>query len=320
MSSPFAQGGDEMEITVGIDVSKKRLDVYVHPAGTLFSLDNDAAGLAGLVERLGAVQPDCIGMEASGGYEKLAAAGLAAAGLPVVVLNPAQIRHYAKAMGTRAKTDSLDARMIALFVAASAPQPRPLPDEDSAVLSELMARRRQLVGMLVAEKNRLGRLPPGKVRLSVVRIIAALNGELGKLDSDVGGLIEQSPIWREKQDLLASVPGVGDKIARGLLADLPELGQLDRRAIAALAGLAPFTRQSGQWRGKSFIAGGRSAPRAALFIGAMVAARHNGVLKPFYQRLIAAGKPKRLALIATARKLLTILNAIIRDKQPWQNA
>ena len=309
-----------MEIAVGIDVSKKRLDVYVHPAGTLFSLDNDEAGRAMLVEQLGAVQPDCIGLEATGGYEKLAAATLAEAGLPVVVINPAQVRHYAKAIGTRAKTDSIDARMIALFIAATEPELRALVNEETAALAELMARRRQLVGMLVAEKNRLGRLPPGKVRLSVVRIIAALNDELAKLDSELGGLIEQSPVWRDKQNLLASVPGIGDKIARALLADLPELGQLDRRAIAALAGLAPFTRQSGQWRGKSFIAGGRAAPRSALFIGAMVAARHNGPLKAFYQRLIAAGKPKRLAIIATARKLLTILNAIIRDNKPWKTA
>ncbi|MEO8685327.1 MAG: IS110 family transposase [Devosia sp.] len=309
-----------MEITVGIDVSKKRLDVYVHPAGTLFSLDNEEAGLLDLVEQLGALRPDCIGLEATGGYERLAAATLAEAGLPVVVINPAQVRHYAKAVGKRAKTDSLDARMIALFIAATEPEPRALVDEQTAVLAELMARRRQLVGMLVAEKNRLGRLPPGKARLSVVRIIAALNDELAKLDSDLGGLIERSPVWRDKQDLLASVPGIGDTIARALLADLPELGQLDRRAIAALAGLAPFTRQSGQWRGKSFIAGGRAAPRSALFIGAMVAARHNAPLKLFYQRLIAAGKPKRVALIATARKLLTILNAIIRDQKPWQNA
>jgi len=309
-----------MAITVGIDVSKKRLDVYVHPSGVMLSLDNDEASLIGLVEQLGALKPDCIGMEATGGYEKLAAACLAEAGLPVVVINPAQIRHYAKAVGTRAKTDAIDARIIALFVAATEPVPHRLKGEDTAVLAELMARRRQLVGMLVAEKNRLGRLPPGKVRLSVVRIIAVLNAELAKLDKDLGGLIEQSPLWREKQDLLASVPGIGDKIARSLLADLPELGQLDRRAIAALAGLAPFTRQSGQWRGKSFIAGGRTAPRAALFMGAMVASRHNSVLRTFYERLISAGKPKRLALIAAARKLLTILNAIIRDKRPWQNA
>ena len=309
-----------MEITVGIDVSKKRLDVYVHPAGTLFSLDNDAAGLATLIEQLGPIQPDCVGMEATGGYEKLAAASLAEAGLPVVVINPAQVRHYAKAVGMRAKSDSIDARMIALFVAATEPEPRALVDHETAALAELMARRRQLVGMLVAEKNRQGRLPPGKARLSVVRIIAALNEELAKLDGDLGGLIEHSPVWRDKQDLLASVPGVGERIARALLADLPELGQLDRRAIAALAGLAPFTRQSGQWRGKSFISGGRAAPRSALFIGAMVAARHNVTLKAFYQRLLDAGKPRRLALIATARKLLTILNAIIRDKKPWQSA
>ncbi len=309
-----------MEITVGIDVSKKQLDVYVHPVGSLFSVDNDETGVAALIERLGPTKLDCIGIEATGGYERLAAAALAEAGLPLVVINPAQVRHYARAVGARAKTDSIDARVIARFIAATEPELRALPDEQSLVLAELMARRRQLVGMLVAEKNRQGRLPPGRARLSVARIIAALNEELARLDSDLGDLIEASPVWRDKQNLLASVPGIGDRIARALLADLPELGQLDRRAIVALAGLAPFTRQSGQWRGKSAIAGGRSAPRAALFIGAMVAARHNQPLKAFYQRLISAGKPKRVALIATARKLLTILNAIIRDQKPWQSA
>lgn len=309
-----------MEITVGIDVSKKRLDVYSHPSGAMFSLDNDAAGLVELLQQLKEVGADCIGLEATGGYEKLAAASLAEAGLPVVVVNPAQVRSFAKAVGARAKTDGIDARTIALFIAATQPELRALPDAQSVVLAELMARRRQLVGMLVAEKNRRARLPPGKVRLSVVRIIAALNAELAQLDGDLGDMIEHSPLWRDKHGLLASVPGIGDTIARALLADLPELGQLNRRAIAALAGLAPFTRQSGQWRGKSFIAGGRAAPRSALFVGAMVAARHNGPLKLFYQRLLAAGKPKRLALIATARKLLTILNAIIRDQKPWQNA
>jgi transposase len=309
-----------MEITVGIDVSKKRLDVHVHPSGAVFSLGNDGGGLADLVARLSPIAADCIGLEATGGYEKLAAASLAEAGLPVVVVNPAQVRSFAKAMGSRAKTDAIDARLIALFIAATKPEPRALADEQSLMLAELMARRRQLMGMLVAEKNRQGRLPPGKVRLSVVRIIAALNAELATLDTDLGQMIEHSPVWRDKQDLLASVPGIGDKIARALLADLPELGQLDRRAIAALAGLAPFTRQSGQWRGKSFISGGRAAPRSALFLGALVAARHNAPLKAFYQRLLAAGKPKRVAIIATARKLLTILNAIIRDNKPWKIA
>lgn len=309
-----------MEITVGIDVSKTRLDVYVHPSGTLFSLGNDEAGLAELVAKLGQVQPDCIGMEATGGYEKLAAATLSAAGLAVVVLNPAQVRYYAKALNQRAKTDSIDARIIAQFVAAAEPSVPVMTGEQTSALAELMARRRQLMGMLVAEKNRRDRLPPGKIRLSVVRIITVLNDELAQIDKDMGDLIESSPVWREKQDLLASVPGIGDKIARALIADLPELGSLDRRAIAALAGLAPYTRQSGKWRGKSFISGGRAAPRSALFIGALVAARHNAPLKAFYNRLLQAGKSKRVALIATARKLLTILNAIIRDKKPWQTA
>lgn len=307
-----------MEITVGIDVSKTRLDVYVHPSGALLSFDNDEGGVAGLVAHLGSVQADCIGLEATGGYERLATAALAEAGLPVVVLNPGQVRCYAKALGQRAKTDAIDARVIALFVAATRPALRPLRDAQTSALAELMDRRRQLVGMLVAEKNRYGRLRPGRVKISVARIIAVLKAELAQLDTELGIMIGDTPIWRDKHDLLSSVPGIGDKIARTLLAELPELGQLDRRAIAALSGLAPFTRQSGQWRGKSMIGGGRTKPRSALFMGAMVASRHNGPLRTFYQRLVAAGKPKLVAIIATARKLLTILNAIIRDQKPWQ--
>lgn len=308
-----------MEITVGIDVSKDRLDVYVHPSGASFSLGNEAAGVDGLVAQLAALQPDGIGLEATGGYEKLAAAGLAAAGLPVVVANPSQVRHYAKALAQRAKTDAIDARVIALFIAATQPELRPLRDAETAALADLMARRRQLVAMLVAERSRHQRLSPGRVKVSVARIIGALNDELKALDKDLDTTVRGTPAWREKEDLLASVPGIGPTIARTLLAELPELGRLDRRAIAALAGLAPFTQQSGLWRGKSRIAGGRTVPRSALYIGALVAARHNPTLRAFCQRLVDAGKPKRLAIIATARKLLTIRNAIIRDQKPWQN-
>lgn len=309
-----------MEITVGIDVSKDGLDVYVHPAGEQFHVTNDAEGIEQLVQQLWGKGADCIGLEATGGYERLVVAGLAAAGLPVVVANPAQVRHYARALGQRAKTDAIDARIIALFVAATTPQVRPLADEQTAALAALMARRRQLVGMLVAEKNRYGRQPKGRVKLSLARIIGVIEDELKALDRDLDTTIRATPAWREKQDLLASVPGIGPTIARTLLAELPELGRLDRRAIAALAGLAPFTRQSGHWRGKAMIAGGRPVPRSALFLGAMVAVRYNPTLKCFHQRLLAAGKPKRLALIACARKLLTILNAILRDKTPWQSA
>lgn len=308
-----------METTVGIDVSKDRLDVFVHPSGERLAVGNDPAGLEALVERVQALGVDGIGLEGTGGLEKLAVATLAAAGLPVLVLNPAQVRHYAQAEGKRAKTDRIDAAVIARFLAATKPELRPLADADTVLLGELMARRRQLVGMLVAEKSRHARAP-GRVKTSIARIIKALNDELRALDDDLDTTIRSTPVWRDKENLLASVPGIGKIIARTLLAELPELGTLDRRAIAALAGLAPFTRQSGRWRGKSLIGGGRSEPRAALFIGAMVASRHNPVLRTFTTRLVNAGKPKRLALIACARKLLTILNAIIRDQKPWQTA
>lgn len=308
-----------MEITVGIDVSKDRLDVFVHPSGERLAVDNEAAGIEMLVARLRAIGADGIGLEGTGGLEKLAVAELAAAGLPVLVLNPAQVRHYAQAEGKRAKTDRIDAAVIARFLAATKPQLRPLADAETVLLGELMARRRQLVGMLVAEKNRHARAA-GRIKTSIARIIKALNDELASLDDDLDTAIRSSPAWRHKENLLVSVPGVGKIISRTLMAELPELGQLDRRTIAALCGLAPFTRQSGRWRGNSMIAGGRPEPRAALFIGALVAARHNPVFKAFTNRLIEAGKPKRVALIACARKLLTILNAIIRDNKPWQTA
>lgn len=316
-ASPLAQGWDEMEITVGIDVSKDRLDVFVHPAGERLAVTNDAAGIDELVERLRVVAADGIGLEGTGGLERLAVAGLAAAGLPVLVLNPAQIRHYARALGQRAKTDRIDAAVIARFLAATGPRIRPLADPDTLLLGELMARRRQLVGMLVAEKNRHARAP-GRLKASIARIIKVLADELAALDDELDTMIRNSPAWRHKENLLASVPGIGRIIARTLMAELPELGRLDRRAIAALCGLAPFTRQSRRWRGRSMIGGGRPEPRAALFIGALVASRHNPVLKAFCQRLIDAGKPRRIAIIACARKLITILNAIIREQIPWQ--
>ena len=310
-----------MEITVGIDVSKARLDVHVHPTGESFALGNDEAGveaLAGRLEKLEGLVG--IGLEASGRYERLAVAQLASAGLPVVVLNPAQVRHYAQAIGQKAKTDPIDARLIALFVDAVRPEPRPMPDAHTDELHALMARRRQLVGMLVAERMRRQQAPKGPVRLSVARIVTTLEDDLRELDGHIDRTVRGTPVWRDKEDLLASVPGIGKTIARTLLAELPELGSLSPKQIAALAGLAPYTRQSGKWRGKSFIGGGRPAVRAALFIGAMVAARFNPTLKAFRDRLVANGKPKLVALVATARKLLTILNAIIRDQRPWQAA
>jgi transposase len=307
-------------IVVGIDVSKDRLDVAVWPTGETFVVGRDAAGLDALIAHLKPLAPQTIGLEATGGYETIVAAALAGAGLPVVVVNPAQVRAFARALGKRAKTDPIDAAVIARFVAATKPEIRPLPDEESRRLADLVARRSQIVQMIVAERQRQKRLLEKRLQKSIARLLAALQKELSALESDIDDAVRSSPAWREKTDLLVSVPAIGSTIARTLIADLPELGQLDRRKITALVGLAPWTRKSGQWQGKSFISGGRSSVRAALFMGAMVAIRHNPVLKAFYQRLLQAGKSKMLAIIAVARKLLTILNAIVRDKKPWQIA
>lgn len=306
-------------IVVGIDVSKDRLDVHVEPAGEAFAVARDAAGLEVLVGRLGPLAPKTIAVEATGGFEMVVVASLAAASLPVVVVNPAQVRAFARAIGKRAKTDPIDAAVIARFVAATNPEVRPLPDEATRQLSDLVTRRRQIIQMIVAERQREKRAP-ARMRKSILRLLKALQKELTEIDSEIDDAVRGSPVWRASEDLLASVPGVGSTIARTLLAELPELGQLDRREIAALAGFAPYTRQSGQWRGKSLIGGGRATVRAALFMGAMTAVRYNPALRTFHQRLIAAGKPKMVALIAVARKLLTILNAILRDKKPWQRA
>ena len=307
-------------IFVGIDVSKDRLDVHVHPRGDAFTVERNGAGLDALSQRLLPLRPSLVAVEATGGFETVVAAALAGAGLPLVVVNPAQVRSFANALGKRAKTDPIDASVIARFIEATKPQARPLPDEATRMLADLVARRRQIIQMIGAEQQRLRRVTVTRLKKSITRLLKALEKELTSLDQDIDNEVRSSPIWRDKEDLLKSVPGIGDAIARTLLAELPELGTLDRRQIASLVGLAPFTRQSGQWRGKSFIGGGRASVRSALFMGAMVAARCNPLLKVFHQRLIQAGKPKMVALIAVARKLLTILNAILRDKKPWQTA
>jgi transposase len=305
---------------VGIDISKDRLDVHLHPAGESFAVARNAEGLDALIARLGPLGVQTVAMEATGGFETVVVASLGGAGLPVIVVNPAQVRAFAQALGKRAKTDPIDAAVIARFVAATKPEIRPLPNADTRLLASLVARRRQIVQMIVAERQREPQLPTRHLRRSAARLIKALQKELDVLDRGIDKSIRGSPIWREKENLLRSVPGVGPIIARTLLAEMPELGNLDRREIASLAGLAPWTRQSGRWRGKSFIGGGRSSVRAILFVAAMGGARHNPILKAFHQRLIAAGKPKMVALIAVARKLLTILNAILRDRTPWQTA
>jgi transposase len=305
-------------VIVGIDVSKDRLDVALRPSGEAFTVTRNAAGLEDLVLRLNAVAPHLVALEATGGFEAVVAASLAAAKLPLVVVNPAQIRAFAKALGKRAKTDPIDAAVIAHFAEAVGPEPRPLPDEATQLLADLIARRRQIIAMIVAERQRESRATAKRLKKSIARLIRALEKELTSVDTDIDEAVRGSPAWREKEDLLASVPGIGPVIARTLIAELPELGQLTRKQIAALAGLAPWTRQSGKWQGKSFIGGGRPGVRTALFQGALVASRHNLVLKSFFHHLTTAGKPKMVALIAVARKLLTILNAILRDQKPWQ--
>lgn len=304
---------------VGIDVSKDRLDVFVRPEGEEFAVSRDAAGLDAMMQRLAGRTVAVIAVEATGGFETVVAASLAAAGLPVAVVNPAQVRAFAQAIGQRAKTDRIDARVIAHFAQATSPPVRALPDEATLILADLVARRRQIIQMIVAERQREKRAS-SRMKKSIVRLLKALQKELTEIDEDIDDAVRGSPVWREKEDLLASVPGIGTTTARALLADLPELGTLDRRQIAALVGLAPYTRQSGAWRGRSFIGGGRASVRTALFPAAMVAARWNPPLKAFRDRLVEAGKPKMVALIAVARKLLTIANAILRDQKPWSPA
>lgn len=311
------------KIFVGVDVSKERLDVHVLPAGESFFVERTGAGIEALVQRLKPLQPTRIAIEATGGFETIVAAGLAGAGLAVVVVNPAQVRSFAQALGQRAKSDPIDAHVIARFVMATLPELRVLADDETEFLAGLVARRRQIVEMIAAESQRgrrvLDKRASGKrlVR-SIARVKKALEAELAELDAMIDEAVRGSPVWRAKEDLLASVPGVGPVVARTLIADMPELGHLNRKQIAALAGLAPFTRQSGQWRGKSFIGGGRASVRTVLFLAAQSAKRHNPPLRAFYQRLIAAGRPKMVATIAVARKLLTILNAIIKQQTPWQ--
>lgn len=321
MASPIRQGRVMMDtLMVGIDVSKARLDVHVVPGDEAFHVARDGDGLIALVDRLKALTPTVVGVEATGGFETVVVAALAGADLPVVVVNPAQVRAFARALGRRAKTDSIDAAVIAHFIDATRPEPRPLPDAAVQLLADLVARRRQIVAMIAAERQRQKRLIERRVQRSIARLVAALEKELNELDREIDDQVRGSPAWRAAEELLRSVPGVGPVVARTLLAELPELGRLGRREIAALAGLAPWTRQSGTWCGKTFIGGGRVSVRTVLFTAALAAARHNPSLKDFRDRLVANGKPKMVAIIAVARKLLTILNAILRDQKPWQRA
>lgn len=308
------------QIFVGIDVSKERLDVHVRPSGEVFAVARDGEGLSALVERLRALSPALIVSEATGGFEQVLAGALGSAGLPVVVVNPRQIRDFARALGRLAKTDRLDAEVIALFAERVRPELRPLPDEQARLLGELVARRRQVIEMIVAEGNRARQLESRRLKKRIERHRAVLQEELSEIEHELDDTIRGTPIWRESEDLLKSAPGVGNILARTLIADLPELGTLDRKKIAALAGVAPFNRDSGTLRGRRTIWGGRAAIRTTLYMAALAATRHNPVIASFYRRLLAAGKPKKLALTACMRKLLTILNAMLRDGKPWQHA
>jgi transposase len=323
-SAPLTPQRRSNVIFVGIDVAKEDLAVHLRPSDEHFTVKNDERGVRKLLTRLVELRPELIVLEATGGLELLAVSLLAHASLPVVVVNPRQIRHYAKATGELSKTDRIDARIIALFAERVRPEVRAVPDEEARELDALIGRRRQLLEMLQAERNRLTQLLifPGKqqrqqVRKSIKKHIAFLERELRVADSDLGDAVKRSPVWREKDDLLQSVPGVGQVLSFTLISDLPELGRLSRREIAKLVGVAPLSRDSGTLRGHRFIQGGRQNVRRALYMGALVATRYNPVIRSFYQRLLLVGKPKKVALVACMRKLLTILNTMVRKGERW---
>ena len=304
-------------VFVGIDVSKEQLDVALRPSGEQWAVTHAERGITTLVRRLRRLTPTLVVLEATGGFELPLTGALAAAGLPVVVVNARQVRDFAKATGRLAKTDALDAAVLAQFAEAVRPPPRPLPDAATQALSALLTRRRQLLAMRTAEQNRVATAPPA-VRREIQAHLAWLTRRLATLDDDLGRTIRESPVWREKDDLLQSVPGVGPGLARTLLAGLPELGTLTHKQVAALVGVAPLNRDSGTWRGRRMVWGGRAPVRAALYMSALVATRCNPVIRTFYQRLCAAGKAKTVALTACMHKLLTILNAMVKHRTPWR--
>ena len=313
--------GKETERFVGIDVAKGELVVAEWPSVTRWAVANDEAGIRVLTGRLRAPRPTLIVLEATGGYELAAIGALAAAGLPVVVVNPRQVRDFARATGQLAKTDTLDAEILALFADRVRPAVRPLASAAQEGLEAALARRRQLLEMLVAERNRLGQVfgrDTQRVTRSLKQHIAYLERELRKADTDLGDRIRESPLWRAQDDLLQSVPGVGRVLAMTLLAEVPELGRLSRKEVAKLVGVAPLNRDSGTFRGQRVIVGGSTTVRAALYMAALAATRHNAVIRSFYQRLLAVGKPKKLALTACMRKLLIILNAMLKTNTRWQ--
>jgi transposase len=306
----------EKEIVVGVDVAKDHLDVYWHPSEERLTVPNSITGHREIAQRLASDGAKLIVLEATGGFEAPLVGVLASAQLPVVVVNPRQVRDFAKATGRLAKTDAMDAKVLALFGEAVKPEVRSLPDPTAKALQALVDRRRQIIEMLTAERNRLA-LAQGAVKKDLQAHIDWLMSRLGKIDDELKEAINESPVWREKENLLRSVPGIGDVTACTLLAELPELGKLNRRKIAALVGVAPFNRDSGAFRGSRSIRGGRSSVRTALYMAVLAASRHNPLIKAFYQRLRANGKRAKVALVACMRKLLGILNVMLKTNTHW---
>lgn len=304
-------------VFVGIDISKSRLDVVLIPQETSFSIPNQEAPLKKLVVRLQKISPKIILMEATGGYEHLVLAALREAELPAHFINPRQVRDFARSLGILAKTDKIDARVLALFAEKIRPEPRPLPDAAQQELKQLMTRKRQLGKMIQQEQNRLPMSPSPRVQESIRRVIQALHSQLQTLEQEIDDFFRQHPLWMKKGELLRSVPGVGPQTSLSLVAWLWELGRLSRREIAALVGVAPFSWDSGAWRGRRSIRGGRPGIRRVLYMATVAAVRCNEVIRNFYHRLLQQGKAKKLAIIACMRKLLTILNAMVKNQQPW---
>ena len=307
-------------VFAGIDVSKDRLDVHLRPSGRSFAVPRDGPGLEQLVAELRACSPTLVVLEATGGFEVTVAAAVAGAGLPLAVVNPRQVRDFARATGRLAKTDRLDAAAVAHFAEAIRPEPKPVPGPAAQALAEFVARRRQILEMIGMEQNRRRQAHTPGVARTIAATLKVLEAQLAEIDRDIDGAVRASPAWRGADDLLRSVPGVGPVASRTLIAEMPELGRLDRREAAALVGVAPVNRDSGQMRGHRAIAGGRAAVRGVLFMATLSAIRWNPVLKAHYAQLTARGRPRMVAIVARMRRLLAILNAILRTGQPWRTA
>ena len=307
------------KIFIGIDIAKDTINISVLPSGDNWRVGTTPAELSETVDRLVALKPTNIVMEATGGYETRLAALLATTGLPVAVVNPRQVRDFGRALGILAKTDAIDAHLIALFAEKVQPECRPIPTDDEHALKELLIRRRQLVDMRTAELNRQQQTNSQQVYNSITQLIDFINHDLDTIEHEIDKRIKASPVWRAKEKLLQSVPGIGKVTASMLIVALPELGQLNRRQIASLVGLAPMNRDSGTFRGRRMITGGRASIRSGLYMPILSAVRFNPQIKQFYDRLIDAGKLEKVALTASMRKLLTMLNAIVRENQPWRS-